>query len=118
AVVLDRYGDERDLVAKAALERGKCLEKLARPKEAEAAYRLVVDKYADEPVPAIAAYDALALQALAQGRPDGAETWVEACANRYEKRAARGDRYGAFLSRLLGEMKAPGELATFQSRDR
>jgi len=108
---IDRYGDERSICAKAALERGRCLEKLSRPREAEASYRLVAEKHADQPKEAIAAYDALALLLVAEGDLERARAALRQCADRFGKEAAKGDRKGAFIGRLLGEMKGPEALA-------
>ena len=87
------------------------LETMARRKEAERAYRAVLDKCRDQTRECIAAYDALALIALRQGDSRRARKWLRACTKRFEKRATRADRYGAFVARLLGEMKAPRGLA-------
>ncbi|MHC4135587.1 MAG: hypothetical protein ACYS0K_11440 [Planctomycetota bacterium] len=108
---IDDYGDVVRVRAKAAFLLGRVLEKMVRPKEAERAYRYVVARCRDEAEPAIAAYDALALLAIRQEKPRVARRWLRECFARYEKRATRGDRYGAFVSRLLGDMRAPGELA-------
>jgi hypothetical protein len=97
--------------AQAAFLLGRVLERVARPKEAERAYRYVVTRCRDEAEPVIAAYDALALLAIRQKKPRTARRWLRECFGRYEKRATRGDRYGAFISRLLGDMQAPGRLA-------
>jgi tetratricopeptide (TPR) repeat protein len=108
---IEDYGDVVRVRAKAALLLGRVLEKMARPKEAERAYRYVVARCRDEAEPAIAAYDALALLAIRRGKPRVARRWLRECFSRYEKRATRGDRYGAFVSRLLGDMRAPTALA-------
>jgi len=108
---IEDYGDIVRVRAQAACLLGRVLEKMARPREAERAYRYVVTRCRDEAEPAIAAYDALALLAIRQGRPRVARRWLRECFARYEKRATRGDRYGAFVSRLLGDMQAPGQLA-------
>jgi tetratricopeptide (TPR) repeat protein len=108
---IDEFGDVVRVRAKAAFLLGRVLEKMERPGEAERAYRYVVTRCRQEAEPAIAAYDALALLALRQKRPRVARRWLRECFARYEKRATRGDRYGAFVSRLLGEMRAPAALA-------
>lgn len=105
------YPDVTSVRAKASLTRGEVLEAMGRPRDAEKAYRFVVRRCWDEAKHAIRAYDALALLALRERKPDIARRWLRDCVKRYEKRAARGDRYGAFLSRQLGAMKAPKELA-------
>jgi len=108
---IGEYGDVVRIRAKAAFALGRVLEKMVRPREAERAYRYVVTRCRDEAEAAIAAYDALALLAIRQKKPRAARRWLRECFTRYEKRATRGDRYGAFVSRLLGGMRAPGELA-------
>jgi tetratricopeptide (TPR) repeat protein len=107
---IDDYGDVVRMRAKAALLLGQVLEKTARPREAERAYKYVVARCRDEAEPAIAAYDALALLAIRQEKPRVARRWLRECFAKYEKRATRGDRYGAFVSRLLGDMRAPAAL--------
>jgi tetratricopeptide (TPR) repeat protein len=107
---IDDYGDVVRVRAQAAFLRGRVLEKMARPKEAERAYRYVVTRCRDEAKPSIAAYDALALLAIRQQKPRVARRWLRECFGRYEKRATRGDRYGAFIGRLLRDMQAPGRL--------
>ena len=109
---IDDYGDVVRVRAKAAFLLGQVLEKTARPAEAERAYRYVVARCRNEAEPAIAAYDALALLAIRQGKPRVAHRWLRECFARYEKRATRGDRYGAFIGRLLGGMRAPAALLT------
>jgi tetratricopeptide (TPR) repeat protein len=109
--IAEDYGDVTSVRGKAALARGRVLQAMARPKQAERSYRYVVERCWDDAKTAIAAYDALALMALSQDRPGRARRWLRACADRYEKRAARGDRYGAFVGRQLGAMKAPRRLA-------
>ena len=108
--VLKEFSDVTSQCAKAALERGKALEKLGRSAEAERAYRYVTERCRDEAKQAVEAYDRLALLEIARGRAKEAQRWLRACVRRYIKRASRGDRYGAFLSRLLGDMKAPKRL--------
>lgn len=108
---IEDYADIVRVRAKAAVLLGRVLEKMARPKEAERAYRFVVARCRDEVEPAIAAYDALALLALREGKPRAARRWIRACFARYEKRATRRDRHGAYVSRLLGGMRAPSALA-------
>jgi len=107
---IDDYGDVVRVRAKAAFLLGQVLEKTARPAEAERAYRYVVARCRNEAEPAIAAYDALAFLAIRQGKPRVARRWLRECFARYEKRATRGDRYGAFIGRLLGGMRAPAAL--------
>ena len=109
--VAEEYPDVTSVRGKAALARGRVLESMARPKEAERSYRYVVERCWDDAKTAIAAYDALALMAIDQDRPGRARSWLRACADRYEKRAARNDRYGAFVGRQLGAMRAPRRLA-------
>jgi len=111
ARAVKEYPDVIAIRAKASLSRGALLERMMRPREAAAAYRYVVDRCWNEVKPAVAAYDALALLALADGRPKEAQRWLRACMTRYHKRAQRDDRFGAYLSRLLGAMKAPARLA-------
>jgi len=108
---VEEYGDQVRTRALAALARGRVLEKMARPREAERCYRFVVEKCRDETKAAVAAYDALALLAIARKDARAAHRWLRACRDRYEKRATRGDRYGAFVGRLLSDMKAPAALA-------
>ena len=108
---LEEYPDITSTRAKASLARGRVLEAMGRPKEGKKAYRYVVERCWGEAKEAISAYDALALLAIREGRVDQARRWLRACTARYEKRASRADRYGAFLSRRLGAMKAPRELA-------
>ncbi|MHC4930604.1 MAG: tetratricopeptide repeat protein [Planctomycetota bacterium] len=111
---LEEYPDITGTRAKASLARGRVLEAIGRPKEAKRAYRYVVERCWDEAKEAISAYDALALLAIREGRLDQARRWLKACTARYEKRASREDRYGGFLSRRLGAMKAPRELAALR----
>ncbi|MFI5402739.1 MAG: hypothetical protein ACHQ1G_07375 [Planctomycetota bacterium] len=111
ARVLDEYGDDVRACAESALVRGRVLEKMARPADAAKSYRFIVEKCRDEAEAVISAYDALALLAIARKDVREAQRWLRECRDRYEKRATRGDRYGAFVSRLLGEMKAPQALA-------
>jgi len=106
-----RYPDVARMRAKAARLRGGLLEELGRPDEAEKSYRIVVEKCRFEEKEAIAAFDALALLELERGRIRHARRWIKRCFDTYEKRAARGDRKGAFLARRLGAMKAPAALA-------
>ncbi|HEX5138436.1 MAG TPA: hypothetical protein VFY93_15790 [Planctomycetota bacterium] len=111
ARVLDEYGDDIRACAAAGLARGRVLEKMARPADAAKCYRFVVEKCRDEAEAMIASYDALALLAIARKDLAEAEGWLRSCRKQFEKRATRGDRYGAFVSRLLGSMKAPAALA-------
>jgi tetratricopeptide (TPR) repeat protein len=111
ARVLDEYGDDVRACAESALVRGRVLEKMARPADAAKSYRFIVEKCRDEAEAVISAYDALALLAIARKDVREAQRWLRECRDRYEKRATRGDRYGAFVSRLLAGMKAPQALA-------
>jgi tetratricopeptide (TPR) repeat protein len=111
ARVLDEHGDDVRECAEAALQRGRVLEKMARPADAAKCYRFVVEKCRDEAEAVIASYDALALLAIARRDFGEAQRWLRDCRQRFEKRATRGDRYGAFVSRLLADMKAPLALA-------
>jgi len=111
ARALDEYGDDVRMRAKAALARGRVLEKMARPEDAARSYRFVVEKCRDEAEAVISAYDALALLAIAREDLREARRWLRACRNQFEKRATRGDKYGAFVGRLLAGMKAPMALA-------
>ena len=113
---MDDFGDIIRTRAKASLALGKLLESQARTKEAERAYRHVVEKCRDQAKASIAAYDALALLALKRERPREAHRWLRACTKRYEKRATRDDKYGVLVSRLLGEMRAPRALAAAASK--
>jgi tetratricopeptide (TPR) repeat protein len=113
--VVRRYRDATRTRAVAALRRGGILEKLKRDAEALRSYRLVVEECRFEEKVAIEAYDALALYAIAHARPRDAHRWLRACEGRFGKRAARGDRKGAFLGRQLAAMKAPVALAKLES---
>jgi len=115
ARVLDEYGDDIRACAAAALARGRLREKMARPADAAKCYRFVIEKCRDEAEAVITSYDALALLAIARRDFAEAEGWLRSCRKRFEGRATRGDRYGAFVSRLLGSMKAP--LALARARD-
>lgn len=115
---IEDYADVVRVRAKAALLLGQVLEKMARPKEAERAYRFVVARCRDEVEPAIAAYDALALLALRENKPRAARRWLRRCFAEYEKRATRRDRHGAYVSRLLGDMRAPAALAAGAAADK
>ena len=106
--------DYRDIVrvrAEATVRWGRMLEMFAKPKGAARCYRLVIDKCGDQAEWVIASYDALALMAVRASEPGRARRWLSRCVARFEKRAARGDKYGAFVARLLGAMKAPAALA-------
>jgi len=111
ARALDEFGDDVRMRAKAALARGRVLEKMARPEDAAKSYRFVLEKCRDEAEAVISAYDALALLAIARKDVRDAQRWLRECRERFEKRATRGDRYGAFVGRLLAGMKAPAALA-------
>jgi tetratricopeptide (TPR) repeat protein len=97
--------------ADAALALGRVYETIGRAKDAERRYRYVVEKCRDEAPAVIGAYDALALMALRAGDVKGAHRWLRRCVDRYEKRAARDDGFGAMVGRLLGRFKAPRGLA-------
>jgi tetratricopeptide (TPR) repeat protein len=116
ARAVEEYGDVDYVRAKASLARGRVLLALKRGKEAEACWRHVVDRCGDHAKVAIDAYDRLALLAIQRKNPKRAQRWIYSCVKRYEKRAARGDRYGAFLSRLLGDMKSPHKLTEALAR--
>ncbi len=109
--VVEEFGDLGSVAAQACLLEGRCHEAMMRPKRAGRAYRVVVERYHAEAKHGIAAYDALALLAIEARQPAQARRWLRACAERYEKRAARKDKRGEYLSRLLGEMKSPARLA-------
>ena len=114
--VVRRYRDVGRTRAMAALLRGKILEGLRRDADAVRSYRVVVEECRFEEKVAIEAYDALALHAIARGRARDARRWLAACEKRYGKRAARGDKKGAFLGRQLAGMKAPAALAQLELR--
>jgi tetratricopeptide (TPR) repeat protein len=118
ARVLDDYRSIVRTRADAAWRRGRVLESMGREREAERAYRFVVEKCRDQVKPAIAAYDALALLAVRAGDFRRAQRWLRRCRAEYEKRAARSDRFGAYVGRLLGDMKAPRELGKAQAAAR
>jgi len=107
----ERFGDEGSIVSKALLLEASCFEKMSRPKRAARLYAELVDKHSDRAKEAVAAYDALALMEIRAGRFDRARRWLRRCTKRYEKRAARCDRWGLHVGRLLGDMKAPRTLA-------
>ncbi|MEE8106179.1 MAG: hypothetical protein V3T86_11655 [Planctomycetota bacterium] len=107
----ERFGDEGSIISKALLLEAACFQKMSRPKQATRLYAELVDKHSDRAKEAVAAYDALALMEIDAGRLDRARRWLRRCAKRYEKRAARGDRWGLHVGRLLGDMKAPRALA-------
>ena len=113
---LREFKDITSVTAKASLERGRVLERLKRPRDAERAYRYVFERCADEAKQAVEAYDRLALLCIAGGDGKQAQAWLRACVKKYVKRASRGDKYGAFLSRLLGDMKAPRKLTEALAR--
>ena len=114
--VLERYRDIQPIRAKTLMERGDLMMERGRPDYARAAWREVVDKCPDEEKQAIAAFDRLALQAVDEGDTRRARRWLQRCVETYGKRAARGDRTGAFLSRQLGAMRAPARLAEATAR--
>lgn len=109
--VREEFSDIIHVRAKASLQCGRLLERRKKPREARQAYRDVIDRCRDEAKLVIEAYDRMALLAISEKQPRVAWEWLRACVRRYEKRASRGDRYGAFLSRLLGDMRAPHKLA-------
>jgi tetratricopeptide (TPR) repeat protein len=111
ARVVAEFGDDVRACAEAALARGRVLERMAKAEDARRCYRFVVEKCRDEAEAVISAYDALALLAIAEKDVREAHRWLRECRDRFEKRATRGDRYGAFVSRLLVGMKAPTALA-------
>ena len=101
------YSDVDSTRAKAVLARGRVLERLGDDEQAERTYRFVVKKCSDEAQQAVEAYDRLALLEIRRGRIREAKRWIYSCIRRYERRAARGDKRGAYLSRLLGDMASP-----------
>ncbi len=109
--VLEEYKEDVRAGAAAAIARGRVLEKMARPEDAAKCYRFVVEKCRDEVEAMINSYDALALLAIAGKDTREAQRWLRECRDRFEKRSLRGDRYGAFVGRLLAAMKAPAALA-------
>ena len=114
---VEEYRDVIRVRAQASLARGRVLERMRRPREAERAYCHVVDKCRDEAEAVIGAYDALALLALKEGRSRDARRWLQTCTDRFAKRAARDDRYGRFVARLLGSMKAPAAFRRAAAED-
>lgn len=104
------YKDVSSVRGKALLLRADLLRKSGRVAEAAKLYERVTEVCRFEEKLAIRAYDALALMAIEAGDEMRARRWLRVCVQRYRKRAARGDRFGAYLSRLLGEMKAPRRL--------
>lgn len=107
---LAEYRDITANAAKSSLLLGKTYERLKRVSDAERAYRYVIDRCADEAKEAITAYDRLALLCIAHREPEQARRWLRTCVRRFEKRASRGDKYGGYISRLLGDMRAPRKL--------
>lgn len=104
----DDFPDVDGTRAKAVLARGRLLERLGKEEQAVAAYRLVIKKCGDrEAEQVVEAYDRLALLEIRNGRTKEAKRWIYACVRRYQRRAARGDKRGAYLSRLLGDMASP-----------
>ena len=113
----ERYGDEDSIAARAALLQGRCFEKMMKPKVAARIYREVTQRHREvtqrhrhRVKEAVEAYDRLALLALATKDTRRARRWLAACMDRYEKKAMRKDRFGRYVARLLGDMKAPGRL--------
>ena len=72
-------------------------------------------KLVDEMVTVSDASICQAMLALDEREPRRARRWLERCVRCYGKRAGKPDRYGAFLSRQLGEMKAPARLAEVEA---
>jgi len=103
----EEFPDVDGTRAKAVLARGRVLERLGNDEQAVRAYRFVIKKCGDEAQQAVEAYDRLALLEIRRGRTREAKRWIYACVRRYERRAARGDKRGAYLSRLLGDMRSP-----------
>jgi len=109
--MIDEYGDQVRTKAECLLLLGRIKEEQDRPRVARTAYQIVVRKCEDQVKPAIEAYDRLAMLELRAGRIDRARRWLHRCTREYEKRATRKDRFGAYVGRLLGRMKAPKEIA-------
>jgi len=112
---LEDYKDIAGVRAKALLARGEILCSKGKTREARRVWEELTRRCRDEAKTAIAGYDALALLALDEGDAKGARRWLERCVRCYGKRAERADRRGAFLSRQLGEMKAPARLAEVEA---
>jgi tetratricopeptide (TPR) repeat protein len=108
---IDEFGDDIRTRALASLALGRLCRAQNRLREAERAFRHVVERCRDQAKACVEAYDELALLELARGRRPRARAWLRACMRRFEKRAARDDRYGRFVGRLLADMKAPRALA-------
>ncbi len=118
AKALEDYRDIANVRAKALLARGEILREAGKTKQARRAWEELVRRCSDEAKTAIAGYDALAMLALDEGDPRRARRWLERCVRCYGKRAGKPDRYGAFLSRQLGEMRAPARLAEVEATSR
>ena len=106
----ERYADEDSIAVRAALLQGRCFEKMMKPTVAARIYRQVTKRHRHRVKEAIEAYDRLALLALASKDTRRAHRWLAACMDRYEKKAVRKDRFGRYVARLLGDMKAPARL--------
>jgi len=107
---IEEFKDVDSVRGKAMLARAALLHKSGRTKAAVKAYRQVAHDCRHQEKLAIRAYDELALIAIGKGDRKGALRWLKACTSRYAERAARGDKFGDYLARLLGEMKAPALL--------
>lgn len=112
ARVGEEYGDVSSTRGKALLARAALLRDSGRAKEAQRLFQQAVHDCRHEEKLAIEAYDALALMALDAGDPASARRWIARCMDRYRKRAERGDKFGDYVARLLGDMKAPARLAS------
>jgi hypothetical protein len=106
----ERFGDEDSIAVRAALLQGRCFEKMTKPGVAARIYREVTERHRHRVKEAIEAYDRLALLALARKDTRRARRWLTTCMSRYGKKAVRKDRFGRYVARLLGDMKAPGRL--------
>ena len=82
----------RELVAKALLNKGLALNKLERPRDEEAAYQDLIDRFADDPVPVLRELVAKALRRKATtlvdlDRPQDALAAIEQAVAMYEELA-------------------------------
>ncbi len=109
---IEEFGDIIAERARALLALGSLLAARGETKEAERAWRAILKRCRDETKTVVAAYDRLALLAIAKGDKKRARRWLRECVQVFEKQAARDDRRGRYVARLLGEMKAPGALHT------
>ena len=116
ARALSDYKDIAGVRAKALLARGEILRDAGNPREARRTWEVLVRRCRVEAKSAIAGYDALALLALDEKVTRRARRWLDRCVRCYGKRAGKPDRCGAFLSRQLGEMKAPARLAEVEAK--